>query len=316
MLELPAVLVHAIQDFAFTDKPLWRIGEGLQHVKVELTFKLPTNQPTSNDRGKKPAMSKRAESRKKKPAPPASEWSRQPLSAERPPKCHSVLSTQKPTKQPYLRQTAPPPTVMITSPAPPTVTYQRPPTQPSPTMPPAKKMPRLEPPPAPSQEPPTSPAPQPMKTKPVLRETKKTGPDDPTSIQLPPYNVAAVFYNSPVLDHYQVLAFRSYEKETIYMLKRKNATHKQQCFAKYDEPTHAVYMVFLPDVQDDTTHHYEAWREWKTHYCQGKPVDDPKKAFNNLINTKYCALTQKLDIESEKLTKNNYCAVLPDNADT
>ena len=72
MLELPAVLVHAIQDFAFTDKPLWRIGEGLQHVKVELTFKLPTNQPTCIDRGKKTVMSKGAESRKQKPAPSAS----------------------------------------------------------------------------------------------------------------------------------------------------------------------------------------------------------------------------------------------------
>ena len=288
-------------------------------MKVELTFKLPTNQPTC-DRGKKPVMSKGAESRKKKPAPPAGEWPRQPLPAERPPKCHSALPTQKPTRQLALCQTVPPPTVTITSPAPLTVTYQRPPTQPSPTMPPAKKMPRLEPPPAPSQQPSTSPepepAPQPMETKPVLRETRKPGPDDPTSIQLPPYNFAAVFCNSPVLDHYQLLALRSYEKETIYMLKRKNATHKQQCFAKYDEPTHAVYMVFSPDVRDDFSHHYEAWREWKTHYCQRKPVDDPKKEFNNLINAKYCALIQKPDIESEKLTKNNYYAVLPDNADT
>ena len=39
-LELPAVLVHAIEDFNFTGKPLWRIDEGLDHVKVELTFKL------------------------------------------------------------------------------------------------------------------------------------------------------------------------------------------------------------------------------------------------------------------------------------
>ena len=37
-LELPAVLVHAIEDFNFTGKPLWRIGEGLDHVKVELTL--------------------------------------------------------------------------------------------------------------------------------------------------------------------------------------------------------------------------------------------------------------------------------------
>ena len=147
MLELPAVLVHAIQDFAFTDKPLWRISEGLQHVKVELTFKLPTDQPTCADRGKKPIMSKEAESRTKKPAPPAGEWPRQLQPAERPPICHSALPTEKPpTSHCALCQTAPPATVTIISPTAPTVNYQcTQTTKPSPTMPPAKKMPQREP---------------------------------------------------------------------------------------------------------------------------------------------------------------------------
>ena len=137
MLKLPAVLVHAIQDFAFTDKPLWRIGEGLQHVKIELTFKLPTNQPTCTDRGKKPAMSKGAESRKKKPAPAAGEWPRQPLPAGRPPKCQSVLPTPA-------RECLPPTTTTIDSPPP--AAIQRPaatvpPATPTPTLSPPKKMP-------------------------------------------------------------------------------------------------------------------------------------------------------------------------------
>ena len=45
-IELPAILVSATQGFNFTEKPLWRIGEGLDHVKIEITFKLPTDQPT------------------------------------------------------------------------------------------------------------------------------------------------------------------------------------------------------------------------------------------------------------------------------
>lgn len=62
MLELPEVLVHAVQGFSFTGKPIWRIGEGLQHVKVELTFKLndaPTDQPARAVSGTQPARRRR-----------------------------------------------------------------------------------------------------------------------------------------------------------------------------------------------------------------------------------------------------------------
>ena len=83
-IELPAILVSAIQGFNFTEKPLWPIGEGLDHVKIDITFKLPTDQSTCVDRGKKAIMSKGAKSRTKKPASPAGEWPRQPLAAERP----------------------------------------------------------------------------------------------------------------------------------------------------------------------------------------------------------------------------------------
>ena len=42
LLELPMTLVTALKAYNFSGKPIWRIGEGLEHVKVELTYKLPT----------------------------------------------------------------------------------------------------------------------------------------------------------------------------------------------------------------------------------------------------------------------------------
>ena len=129
MLRLPAVLVRAIQDFDFADKPLWRIGEGLHHLKVELTYLLPTDQPTADRGGKKqPIMSKGAG--KKKPAPPAGEWARQPQPAERPP-----------TSLPALKQTAPPPTLTTTTQPPATILFKRRPMTSTPVAHPPKKMP-------------------------------------------------------------------------------------------------------------------------------------------------------------------------------
>ena len=97
ILRLPAVLVRAIEDYDFAEKPLWRIGEGLHHLKVELTYLL-TDQLTTDRGGKKqPIMSKGAW---KKSAPPAGEWARQPRPA-----------TGLPTSLPALKETAPPPMV-------------------------------------------------------------------------------------------------------------------------------------------------------------------------------------------------------------
>ena len=104
-LELPAVLVHAIEDFNFTGKPLWRIGEGLDHVKVELTFKLndePTDQQARAVRDRsQPANPKRRRRRRQQ---------RQPAIQRQPPP----------------RETAPP-TIEISPASPPaTISYQRP----------------------------------------------------------------------------------------------------------------------------------------------------------------------------------------------
>ena len=59
-------------------------------------------------------MSKGAESRKQKPAPPAGEWPRQLLAAEQPP-----------DSQPALRQTPPLATLTATTPPPPTIEHPR-----------------------------------------------------------------------------------------------------------------------------------------------------------------------------------------------
>ena len=60
----------------FVGTPLWRMADGKDLVRVELTFhkKLPTPR----------YYKKRAESRRQ-PAPPAGEWPRQPAPATRPP---------------------------------------------------------------------------------------------------------------------------------------------------------------------------------------------------------------------------------------
>ena len=140
MLELPAVLVHALKGFDFTDKPLWRNGEGLHHVKVELTFLL-NDQPTCVDgwkRKNKPMSVEGRVKRRTEPAPSIGEWPRQSLRANRP-----QIWLTLPTRPP--RQTEPPRCETIRSPATPTIVYQRhemaP--SPSPTAPPVK-MPRRD----------------------------------------------------------------------------------------------------------------------------------------------------------------------------
>ena len=105
-LELPAVLVHAIEDFSFTGKPLWRIGEGLDHVEVELTFKLndePTDQQARAVRDiSQPANPKRRRRRRRQQRQPA-------FQRQLPP-----------------RETAPPTIEISPAPPPATISYQRP----------------------------------------------------------------------------------------------------------------------------------------------------------------------------------------------
>ena len=73
---IPSVLLNALKEFNFVGAPLWRLSDGKDLVRVELTFH--KNQPTSR------YDKKRAESRRQ-PAPSAGEWPRQPTAARRPP---------------------------------------------------------------------------------------------------------------------------------------------------------------------------------------------------------------------------------------
>ena len=89
---MPGVLLRALSEYSFVGTPLWRMSDGKDLVRVELTFHkaLPT----------KPYYKRRAESRRQ-PAPSAGEWPRQPVPASRPP------PRREPTQ--IERETLPPP---------------------------------------------------------------------------------------------------------------------------------------------------------------------------------------------------------------
>ena len=139
---LPAVLLNALRQYKFAESPLWRMADGKDHVKIEVTFRKPTNQRFDK---------KGAESRRR-PTPPAGEWPRQPAPARRPvtrPTPPASLQPTTPEKEttPPAQQTLqidtatitvqrPPKTAQIT----PSPTIQRPATPPpSPETPPPKK---------------------------------------------------------------------------------------------------------------------------------------------------------------------------------
>ena len=96
---LPTVLNNALKEYPVVGSPLWRMSDGKDLVRVELTFHkvLPT------DRYKK-----RAESRRQ-PAPSAGEWPRQPAAATRPttPTNRLTSARRRPTME---RKMPPPPT--------------------------------------------------------------------------------------------------------------------------------------------------------------------------------------------------------------
>ena len=139
---LPAVLLNALRQYKFNGSPLWRMADGKDHVKIEVTFRKPTNQRFDK---------KGAESRRR-PTPPAGEWPRQPAPARRPvtrptPPASRQPSTPEKETTPPEQQTLqidiatitvqrPPKTAQIT----PSPTIQKPATPPpSPETPPPKK---------------------------------------------------------------------------------------------------------------------------------------------------------------------------------
>ena len=73
---MPGAHLRALSEYKFVGTPLWRMSDGKDLVRVELTFhkKLPT-----------PRYYKKGAESRKQPAPPAGEWPRQPAPATRPP---------------------------------------------------------------------------------------------------------------------------------------------------------------------------------------------------------------------------------------
>ena len=84
---LPAVLLNALRQYKFDGSPLWRMADGKDQVKIEVTFRKPTNQHFDK---------KGAESRRR-PTPPAGEWPRQPAPARRPMSDNQTDASSKPT---------------------------------------------------------------------------------------------------------------------------------------------------------------------------------------------------------------------------
>ena len=84
---LPAVLLNALRQYKFDGSPIWRMADGKDHVKIEVTFRKPTNQRFDK---------KGAESRRR-PTLPAGEWTRQPAPARHPATRPTPPASQQPT---------------------------------------------------------------------------------------------------------------------------------------------------------------------------------------------------------------------------
>ena len=118
------MLVHGVEDVNFTGKPLLRIGEGLDHVKVELAFKLNdelTDQQVRAVRDRsQPANPKRRRRRSQQRRQPA--FQRQPPPRETAPLTIEISPAPPPATISYQRP------AMTKTPAPAlTSTVQRPP---------------------------------------------------------------------------------------------------------------------------------------------------------------------------------------------
>ena len=140
---IPAVLLRAPSEYKFIGHPLWRMADGKNHARVELTFhkKLPTL-----------PIYKRGAENGRQPAPSAGEWPRQPTAARQPPP-PTTRPTPPARRQPKKETTPPAPQILqidtatITVPRPPKTAQitpppiiQRPATPPpSPETPPSKK---------------------------------------------------------------------------------------------------------------------------------------------------------------------------------
>ena len=97
-MELPTVLMTALNSYKFKGKTLWNISEGLKHVKVELTFLL-ADEPTDQ-----PAQAVKRKQRQRQPAPAPAPRLPEPTAEPTPQR-----SPPKPAPSSTPKKRAPPP---------------------------------------------------------------------------------------------------------------------------------------------------------------------------------------------------------------
>ena len=97
IFEVLKVLQNALAAFDFTGKPIWRLGEGLDHVKEELTFKLWPPEVQLTDQQVRAVYKPAAKKKRKQP--------------------------QLQREMPHVRPRETPPPSMETQPAPPVLTF-------------------------------------------------------------------------------------------------------------------------------------------------------------------------------------------------
>ena len=274
-LDLPEILVNAIKAFNFTESPLWTISKGQDHVKVELTFQLPTvSQPIAR---KNKVLSKRAISRTKPTITP----------------CQRLPAKTPPTRQP----------TTATIPTPPSATIHRPVTTTASPTPPARKLPRL-----------ISPESSPVKTDKPRRESIKIISFDQFSINLPDieegnYTMLPSATDVKTFDVYDVEAVRTLRGANHYLLKRKmpfnvESPTNDEIYATYDETNHLAILVMPPVAAD--YHHPEVWREWKTTFSRAEPVTDAPQSIDMLANTSFWMIVPR-SVTGNYKGDNNGC---------
>ena len=210
---LPAVLLNALRQYKFDGSPLWRMADGRDHVKIEVTFRKPTNQRIDK---------KGAESRRR-PTPSADEWPRQPAPARRPTTRPTPPASRQPTT-PEKETTPPAPQTLQIDTA--TITVQRPPKTAQITASPIIQRPAT-PPPSPESPP-----------------TKKPKTKSPTTNTAPKQ-----YFHVDIEEEYPL--HEKYDLQDVISTKYK-AIAKPQRLPRDDEEINVdlpVYFVFHRDNQ-------------------------------------------------------------------
>ena len=295
-IELPAILVSTINAFEFPGNPLWRVGQGLDHVKIELTYKLPTDQPTvSVEQKEKPVMSnpKRGKAKRRtEPAPSAGEWPRQSLPAKQPPSTPAKPTRQQPRRNcktprrelptsPLLRQCPPPATTTIIEEP---TTIQRPTIEKA-TIP--LPPPRLLPPPTEDD----------LSDYSDYDDERPPLPANPDLSDLPtspyPYDVAINPLDQIFGRDFDVAAVRRYNNIDYfqcYFVPEQNT--KQRHYARYDPASNAIIVACPqhPDGREDIYPHVEpVYKYFKNiFHAEATPVTETNLA--NYFKLRYAAI--------------------------